>query len=366
MSKFYQDAEKYIKEIYWKETHDSSSKLNIPKLIEERLIKDNKEKDPDYYDHREGVVHSTSLSKCLRGVIHEMIGTKKEGEMDARKLGIFKAGNLFEDFVIEALGDRVIHAQREYEFKYKSIKLVGRSDYTINDDGVIRVGENKSVHSDSFWMREREGTLVAWQNQIQLQTYLWLERTLAPYKCDICGKVTLSNEIPICSCSKYDPKENGRNTNSVLTDKSVFPGKKMTPAPEHKINNPHGVFSYISKDDCTVIGVPILYNPHFIDEIILPALDVINEGYEKKDPNIAPLPSMILFSEAKNQYQKNWLCTYCEYHSHCAGAGWVLEATNLVTQRNKELKASMEKFKPEPKAKPKIEISSAEEKVVNS
>lgn len=335
----YQEAEKFIKDIYWKETHDPHSTLSIPKIIDERLLKENKEKDPDYFDHREGVVHSTSLSKCLRGVVFEMLGAKKDNEMDTHKLGIFKAGNLFEDFVIEALGNRVVHRQREYEYQYKSIKLVGRSDYTIDDEGVLRVGENKSVHSDSFWMREREGTLVAWNNQVQLETYLWLERILDTYKCESCGKVILSNVVPTCAQCK---------------EKS-----KIISAPEEKLVNPQGVFSYISKDDCTVIGAPVQFNPHFVDEIIIPALDIINEGYTSKNPEVAPLPAMVIYAEAKNQYQKNWLCTYCEYHSSCAGAGWILEATNLVTQRNKELKKAMPNPHAEKKTKPKIEIVNA-------
>ncbi|MEX2053046.1 MAG: hypothetical protein WD898_02355 [Candidatus Paceibacterota bacterium] len=325
--KLYQDAEKYIKDIFWSETHDSHSSLNIPKIVEEKLIADNKVKDPEYFGYREGVVHSTSLAKCLRGVVHEMLGAKKDNEMQPRKLGIFKAGNLFEDFVVEALGDRVIHQQREYEYKYKNITLVGRSDYALDDDGIIRIGENKSVHSDSFWMREKEGTLIAWHNQVQLETYLWLERVLTPYT-DKDSKVVLTN----------------------------VPREGLTPAPHLKLDNPHGIFSYVSKDDCTVIGCPIQFNPHFVDDIIIPALDIINEGYSTKNPEAAPLPPMVVFAEAKHQYQKNWLCTYCEYHSHCAGAGWILEATNLVTTRNKELKAALSNPHAEKKTKPKLEV----------
>ena len=336
--RIYQEAEKYIKDIFWNETHDPHSKLNVPKLIEEKLIKDNKEKDPHYFEHREGVVHSTSLSRCLRGVVHEMLGVKKDNEIEARKLGVFKAGNLFEDFVIEALGANVIHKQREYEYRYKNITLVGRSDYTTNDDGVMRVGENKSVHSDSFWMREREGTLIAWNNQVQLMIYLWLERLLNPYKCQFCDMVKLSNQTPICYCE--EARADGKSA--------------MLAAPEEKLINPHGIFSYISKDDCTVIGAPIQFNPHFVDEIILPVLNLINEGYASKNSEVAPLPPMVIFSDAKHQYQKNWLATYCEFHNSCAGAGWILEATNLVTQRNKELKATMPV--PPKKTKPKIEV----------
>lgn len=331
MPYLYQDAEKYIKDIYFNETHDPHSKLHLPKLIEEKLIKANHEKDPEYFAHREGVVHTSSLAKCLRGVVHEMLGAKKTTELEPRKLGIFMAGNLFEDFVIQALGDRVIHKQRQYEYIYKDIKVVGRSDYTIMDDDTIRIGENKSVHSDSFWMREREGTLVAWHNQVQLESYLWFERILTPYK-DVKGNVILTNADP---ATRPD----------------------LTPAPEEKLNNPQGIFSYISKDDCTVIGAPIQFNPHFVDEIIVPALNIINEGYTSKNPDVAPLPPPVIFSEAKYQYQKNWLCTYCDYHNHCAGPSWILEATNLVSQRNKELKATMVNPHAAKKAKPVIAVA---------
>ena len=285
MSKLYQEAEKFVKEQFYNGTFDNRSHLNLEEVMHAKLHSDNKNKDVDYYGQREGVVHSSSIYGCLRGTIHGMLGTVPDKEHDGRQLGIFKAGNLFEDFIIEALGDKVVERQREYTYKYKSITLVGRSDFTINDEGVMRVGECKSVHSDSFWHRQREGTIIAWHNQIQLQIYMWLEREL-----------------------------NG--------------------------NAWDGIFAYISKDDCTVVSAPVKYNPRIIEEIVKPALDIINEGWEKKDANVAPLPDLAIFSDSKSQWQKNWLCTYCDYHSKCAGAGWVIEATNLVTQRNKEAKAS--------------------------
>jgi len=284
MTYLYQEAEKLIKDMYWSETHDKRSSLKIADLVNEKLVKDNKEKDPEYFSHREGVIHASSIYGCLRGVVHEMLGEKPNEEYSARQLGIFQAGNLFEDYVVSSLGDRVIEGQREYVYKYKSLTLVGRSDYIINDNGIMRIGENKSVHSDSFWYRQREGTLVAWQNQIQLQIYMWLEREI------------FGNELD-------------------------------------------GIFSYISKDDCAVISAPVKYNPRFINEIVKPALEIINEAYEKKDPTIAPLPSMTIFNEARSQWQINWLCKYCNYHNHCAGAGWILEAKDEVFRKNKEYKA---------------------------
>lgn len=301
MSKLYQEAEKFIKEIYWSETHDKRSSLKISDLVDAKLLKDNQEKDPEYYNQRGGVVHTSSIYGCLRGVIHSMIGTPQNQEPDARKLGVFQAGNLFEDYIVQSLGGRVIGGQREYNYKYKSITLVGRSDYLISDDGVMRIGENKSVHSDSFWYRQHEGTLVAWHNQIQLQTYMWLEREL------------FKNEY-------------------------------------------EGIFSYISKDDCTVVSASVKFNPRIIQEIVIPALDIINEGYEKKDASVAPLPPLAIFNDNRklDPWQVNWLCKYCNYHAHCAGVGWVLEAMDEVCRRNKEHKA----YLPRSKGKNTIEVLS--------
>ena len=283
---FYQEAEKFINEVFWKETHDPRSKLNIAELVNAKLVKDNNEKDPDYFQKRIGVVHASQIYSCLRGVIHSCLRHTPDKEPEPRKLGIFKAGLLFEDFIIDSLGERVIGRQREYKFRYKNITLVGRSDYRIDDGGIIRIGENKSVHSDSFWYRQREGTLIQWHNQIQLQIYMWLER--------------------------------------VLFDEKV-----------------EGIFSYISKDDCMVESAPVKFNQRVIDEIVIPALDIINEGFEKQDPNIAPLPEIAIYSESREQYQKNWLCTYCDYHNQCAGAGWLLEAGELVARKNKEIKQGL-------------------------
>jgi hypothetical protein len=287
MSKLYQDAEQFIKDMYWADTHDRSCTFNVREHVNERLLEDNRQKDPEYYGKREGVVHVSSLSKCLRGVAHEMLGMEKTAEIEPRKLGVFKAGNLFEDYVVSSLGDRVKDRQTEYLYQYKGITLTGRDDGTVTLDK-DRVLEVKSVHSDSFWYREKEGTLVAWNNQIQLQTYLWLRRELYGQQID-------------------------------------------------------GYFVYISKDDCTVSGAPVRYNPKFIEHIVKPALDYLAEAYEKKDVNGIPLPDTVIWNESRKMYQKNWLCTYCDYHEHCAGPNWVVEAEREVKEKNKAYKETAKK-----------------------
>ena len=301
MSKLYNEAEKFINDTYWSDTHDSENHLNIPEIVHAKLIADNKSKDVAYYGHRDGVIHVTSLSKCLRGTAYELLGAKAEDIIEARKLGIFKAGNLFEDFIVEALGDKMESRQTEYVYKYKNITLTGRDDGIILHDGKRTLLENKSVHSESFHHRQREGTLVAWQNQLQIQSYLWLRRLL--------------------------------------------------------FNDPvNGIFCYVSKDDMTITHAPVKFNQKIVDEVIIPTLDILNEAYTAKNPELAPLPPMVVFSESRKQYQKNFLCTYCLYHSSCAGAGWILEATNLVTQKNKELKSAMPNPYVNKKIKSAIEV----------
>lgn len=311
--RIYQDAEKFINEQFYNGSYDSRGTVRISDLVAAKLEADNKAKDPEYYNHRDGVIHSSSLYGCVRGLIHQAIGSQKTSVPDPRKLGVFEAGNLFEDFIIESLGDRVLEKQREYNYQHKSIMLVGRSDYRIEDAGIMRIGENKSVHSDSFWYRKNEGTLVAWHNQIQLQIYMWLERVL------------FKNEW-------------------------------------------EGIFSYISKDDCTVESAPVKFNQAIIDEVVIPVLDLVSAGYDRVKPladerrrllaanaplaeleaiqekinsminEVAPAPSFSVYNEQKKQWQVNWICKYNDYAEHCYGKGWLLIAQDEVSRKNKEAK----------------------------
>lgn len=284
MTKLYNEAEEYIKDVFYSDSYDTSCIFNLQSVVHEKLKNDTVGKDVDYYGHKKGVVHVSSLSKCLRGVAYEMLGYKATEEIKDRVLGVFKAGQLFEDFIVDSMGDRVLDRQTEYSLQYKNITLVGRDDGTFLDEkGNRRVLEVKSVHSDSFWYREKEGTLVAYQNQIQLQVYLWLRRKLY---------------------------------NDVVD----------------------GMFCYVSKDDCTIVSVPVKYNENIINEIVIPALELLNEAYEKQDASVCPVPDTITFNKQRRQFNKNWLCSYCSYHKLCAGQDWEDVASKEVTAKNKDLK----------------------------
>lgn len=325
MEYLYGEAEKLIKDIYWAETNDVSNKLHIPNIIGERLVKENKDKDPEYYDHRPGVIHVSSMSKCLRGVVHEMLGTEKDVQDEQavkRKLGVFKAGNLFEDFIVEALGGIMLDRQTEYVYKVKDgIFVTGRDDGTTEYEGVRRVLECKSVHSDSFWHREKAGELVAYQNQMQLQTYLYFRRILP----NVFVRID-TEEIIYTNLTKQELWEY----------RGMRPDDKLVPVEKPNNEELNGIFTYISKDDCTIAQAPVKFNQRIIDEIVRPAIGHIIKGYEAKDPNVVPVPPIVKWEASRGQWVKNWLCTYCDFHCKCAGAGWVLEASAEVTRLNKE------------------------------
>lgn len=282
------------------ETHDKESKLDIRGAVIDRLVKDNDAHDPEYYGAKRGEVHVSSLYACHRGTVMKMLGMepppKSEFEKmtEVRKLGVFKAGHLFEDFIMDALGDAVTARQVEYRLDYNGIRLVGRSDGYVKDGSSLRVHEVKSVHSNSFWHREKRGELVAWQNQIQLQTYLWLERKL------------------------HD-------------------------------NHFDGVFTYVSKDDCTIISVPVKYNQGIIDDVVIPTLNTLSEAFkragEATSTNSAvedalcmvepPLP--VVFDPVGQKYKTNWLAEYCDYHTLCVGSSWKEDAKEEIKRMNKTL-----------------------------
>ena len=280
--KLYQQAEAEIKKQFLPKSFDYDCKFDLQKTVQDKLIADASIKDnSEYYESKQGEVHVSSLYRCLRGVYYEMMGEKPTGEIAPRVLGVFKAGNFFEEFIIESLGDKVQDRQTEYRFKYKSLTLVGRDDGTFLDDkGNRRVLECKSQHSDSFWYMQKEGMGVQWQHQIQLQTYLWLRRQL------------FNDEVD-------------------------------------------GYFAYISKDDCTIQGVPVKYNENIINEIVLPILDALNEAVEQKNPELLPLPEAIILDKGK--YKTNWLCKYCNYHELCQPL-WSLDIEDRIKAKNKLLK----------------------------
>jgi hypothetical protein len=231
--------------------------------------------------------------------------TEYEAFTKVRKMGVYKAGHLFEQFIIDTLGDKVGARQQEYRMEYKGITVVGRSDGYVIDGEKMRVLEVKSVNSNAFWHREKRGELVAWHNQIQLQTYLWMERELFGEERD-------------------------------------------------------GVFAYVSKDDCTVISTNVKYNPDIIENIVKPTLDKLAAAYAKAlttpiDPtqnavkqyedalSMLEAPPEIEFdpvatkTDPNGKYKVSWIAKRCDHHRLCVGDDWEVVAKDSVKRMNKTI-----------------------------
>lgn len=291
-------------------THDKESKLDVKSFVMDSLIAGDAASDAEYHKPKMGEFHVSQLYSCQRGQLMTALcikppaPTEYEAFTKVRKMGVFKAGHLFEQFIIDSLGDKVGARQQEYRMDYKGITVVGRSDGYVIDGDKMRVLEVKSVNSNAFWHREKRGELVAWHNQIQLQTYLWMERELYGEERD-------------------------------------------------------GVFVYVSKDDCTVVSTNVKYNPDIIENIVKPILDKLAAAYAKAlatpiDPtaedkakqyedalSMLEVPPEVEFDPVpkktapNGEYKVSWLAKYCDHHRRCAGEDWEAVAKDSVKRMNK-------------------------------
>ena len=161
---------------------------------------------------------------------------------------------------------------------------------------------------------------------MQIQTYMWLRRILPNmfYRLD-------TQEIIYTNFDKQ----------ALWEHRGSRPDDKLEPVEKPDDSNLNGIFAYISKDDCTIAQAPVKFNQEIIDKVVLPAIETIIKAYEAKDPSLADVPPLAIYSEAKGQWQKNWLGDYCDHHCSCCGGGWKKEATNEVARLNKEQNQKM-------------------------
>ncbi len=93
------------------------------------------------------------LGKCLSGVYYERLGVEPDTKFDDRTLRVFKAGNLFENFVIEQLKKLDTAFETQVRVEMPEYDLTGYADLVIND----LVYEIKSKHSRAFWYMQKDG-----------------------------------------------------------------------------------------------------------------------------------------------------------------------------------------------------------------
>lgn len=130
--------------------------MNVQETIDSVLKNTDKEKAKDY---AQTSFHVGSLSGCLRGAYLERKGEHVKMPYDARKLRVFKMGNLVEEFVEDCLtkAGKIVETQGRLE--WPEFNLSGRFDFlTLDEERGYGVNECKSVHSGAFhWAKKRDG-----------------------------------------------------------------------------------------------------------------------------------------------------------------------------------------------------------------
>lgn len=104
---------------------------------------------------------ATDLGKCLRGAYYARLGDAEKSELDDRTYRVFKAGQVFEQFVVDTLKSKV----SDYEFTQPETIYMKEHDLSCRPDLIVKhketgkqyVYELKTVHSDKFWYMEKNG-----------------------------------------------------------------------------------------------------------------------------------------------------------------------------------------------------------------
>lgn len=229
--------------------------MHISKLISARIDEENKAST------REKCVHVTDLSKCLTGVYWRLKGAGEA--LSDRQYRIFKAGHLFEEFVVNSIPDEKI-VQLQGKLTWPDLNMVGSFDMmTREDDGSLHLWELKSQNSQAFhWNRKRaDGG--------------------AP------------NPIHVEQVMLYASK---------LKELGQFPE--------------HISIVYVSKDDLCLQQFDVQYDEGIVASALHKA-SYLNACLRSDTPPMCIEP--IVYDKAKGKNVKNWMATYCDRHDLCAG-----------------------------------------------
>jgi hypothetical protein len=114
---------------------------SVQELIDEVL-------EPKEKRMRSGKFSPSSFGKCYRNQYWNRLDEPVTNPIDTRTLRVFKAGNLFHDFVQGLLINETV--QKEVMVESDDVK--GFADL-VNSEEVIDI---KSQHSQAFWYRQKE------------------------------------------------------------------------------------------------------------------------------------------------------------------------------------------------------------------
>jgi hypothetical protein len=146
----------------------------IQSFIDDTISKDNEKKRKDY---KQSSFHASSLGNCLRGTYLQRLGIEPDEPLKVATLRKFKAGELFEEWLIDLLkrNKNIKKVEQQIRVESKLYNLSGRLDalLTYQDDSQ-EVMECKSQHSKSFWFNIHNGNKPARHQEMQLWIYLKL------------------------------------------------------------------------------------------------------------------------------------------------------------------------------------------------
>ena len=110
--------------------------------------------------------HASSLGMCPTGLYLQRKGVPADTEFDERTLRVFKAGHIFEQFVVDLIKEK-LPIETQVRVESDKYNFSGYADLVVND----LVYEIKSKHSRGFWHMEKEGN-GSIHNRMQLWAYL--------------------------------------------------------------------------------------------------------------------------------------------------------------------------------------------------
>jgi hypothetical protein len=212
---------------------------SIQTFVDETIKEDNKKKRADY---TQSSWHASSLGNCLRGTYLQRLGVEPDEPMKVGTLRKFKAGELFEEWLIDLLRKNkdIKDVETQTRVESKLYNLSGRLDAMLTyKDGTKEVIECKSQNSRSFWWNIKNGNVAHRHHMYQLWVYL---KTL-------------------------------------------------------KIEN--GTIVYISKDDLSIQEYPVKLQDKKLAKEVIDILTLLNKSWKEQNPLLLPLPE-------KGSWQEKW------------------------------------------------------------
>ncbi len=122
-------------------------------------------------------IRSSDIGKTYIDRYYKMLGTPYTNDFDTRTLRVFKAGKLFEDFILDALDKEGVIKERQKEIVIpetaEHLKVVGHIDALLEGNKVL---ELKTVNSRAFWAhknRDENGRFLGYDHhKLQLASYM--------------------------------------------------------------------------------------------------------------------------------------------------------------------------------------------------